>query len=107
MHPERSPGLNVYRQQSVGTLVKPETDLQRHLKVETVLVVDSAPDIADLEPVEVVQGLRGAADGPPNRIVNALAGRADDLADRVDAVGHRCPLSPYRLAASHPSRPGP
>src|SRR5271165_5039407 len=81
--PRRSAGLR-----SGGPLVQPEADLQRDLEVAAP-VLDPAPHVGDLEPVEVVQGLRGAGHGAPDRIVDALRGGADDLADGVNAVCHR------------------
>ena len=68
-------------------LVEAETDLQRHLEVDArAVLLDPPADVADLEPVEVVQGLRGAADGHLDRIVNAGGRGADDLAHGIDAV---------------------
>src|SRR5690348_2313643 len=46
---------------SVRLLVEPETDLDGDLEVAMPIVFDPAPQIGDLEPVQVVQGLRGAA----------------------------------------------
>jgi len=66
---------------SVRLLVEPETDLDGDLEVAMPIVIDPAPQIGDLEPVQVVQGLRGAADGAPNSIIDALGGGTDDLAD--------------------------
>src|SRR5208337_5463306 len=67
------------RPRSGGWLVQPEADLQRDLEVAGPVVLDPAPRVGDLEPVEVVQGLRGAGHGSPDGIVDALGRGADDL----------------------------
>jgi len=68
---------------------KPEPDLQPHLGVgDRPVLVELAPDLGDLEPIEVPERLAGALERVADRVVDRAGGRPDDLADRVDMVSH-------------------
>src|SRR5262249_53460417 len=66
----------------------PEPDLQAHLVMGDVAVHDLAPDLGDLEPVQVPQGLCRPVQRVPDRGLDALGRGADDLRDPVCAVSH-------------------
>jgi hypothetical protein len=55
---------------SLGRFFEAKPDLHRDLEVADLLVVDVAPDVADLEPVEIAQCLGRPLDRP--RIASSM-----------------------------------
>src|SRR4051794_29830563 len=72
----------------VSVVLEPEADLETDLEVLDLAVLDLAPDLGHLEPVEVSKRLAGAVDGVADGGVDAVGRGADDLGDAVGAVRH-------------------
>src|SRR5690606_7133901 len=95
---------------SSPSLVQREPDLQRHLPVRDLSVLEVAADLLHREPAEVVQGLAGPLDGATHRVLDAI-GRGTGQLDRlVDVLGHgtfrvrnMVLVDPFRCTAAQPS----
>jgi hypothetical protein len=67
-------------------VLEAEADLQPDLPVRDLPVLQLAPDLGDLEPVQVAQRLRRAADGVADGLVDAVGRAADDLRDPENRI---------------------
>lgn len=65
-----------YRISAVG---EAEADLHGDLEMPDLAVLDVATDLADLEPLDVLQRAAGLGDTVLNRLVDAVARGADDF----------------------------
>src|SRR5690606_3690360 len=75
----------------------PEADLQTHLPVLDLPLLDLPAHLGHLEPVQVAQGFRGPADAVADGLIDAVVRGADDLGDAVGVVRHAGGSSPWRL----------
>src|SRR5215470_1583205 len=82
-------------------VLKPESDLQAHLEMGHAAVLDLAPDLGDLEPVQVPQGLPGPVQAVADRGLDAFGRGADDLRHPVCPDSHD-PSRGSPSAATHP-----
>jgi hypothetical protein len=71
-----------------GGIFETEPDLHGHLKVAYPFIVYVAPNLADLEPIEITNRLRSSLDTPANGVVDALSRRTDYFRNRIYMISH-------------------
>ena len=69
-------------------VLKAEADLHGDLNVIDVPILDVAPDVCDLEPIQMPDGLRGPIHGIPNRSIDPVRAGTHDLGEAICATAH-------------------